>query len=143
MNREIKFRGKRKDLINNEWYYGYLIIEPNGSFWMDYFIGGCRHTVELVKESVGQYTGLSDEFKKRVYEGDILLVSYYNHTGKNTKLIQEVYYLEESGCFCVRTVGKEVAPIENDRNNVPLSWTSHPNNIKRLGNIHENKELIN
>lgn len=142
MNREIKFRGKRKDLIDNKWYYGYLIIEPNNTYWIDYFVDGKRQTVEVLKETVGQYTGLYEGNNKQVYEGDILEVTYYNHTGKNCTLIQEVYYLEESGCFCVRTVGKEVAPIENDRNNVPLSWTNIPNTIKCLGNIHDKHSLL-
>jgi uncharacterized phage protein (TIGR01671 family) len=90
-----------------------------------------------------QYTGLKDKNGIEIYEGDVLEVVYYNHTGKNTKLIQEVYYLEESGCFCVKTVGKEVNTIEDDRNNVPLHWTSQPSTIAYLGNIHENPELLN
>lgn len=138
--REIKFRGWFQCITGIEyWVYGYPSKQENGN-WEITNDAGISFTVDEPE----QYTGLNDNVTgKEIYEGDILEVVYYNHTGKNTKLIQEVYYLDESGCFCVKTVGKELAPIENDRNNVPISWTSPPNTIMLLGNIHENPELLN
>lgn len=137
MNREIKFRGQNSFSFN--WIIGSLLIKDETPDIIMTYTGN-KH--DVFPESIGQFTGIYDCESKEVFEGDVLEVIYYNHTGKNCKLIQEVYYLEESGCFCVKTVGKEVSPIENDRNNVPLHWTSQPNTIKVIGNIHENPELL-
>lgn len=134
--REIKFRAfehNSKKMIYNVAVRNGLVVSHTDTFYKP------KHKTNY---PINQFTGMYDKDDKQVYEGDILEVIYYNHTGKNCKLIQEVYYLEESGCFCVRTVGKEVVPIEKDRNNVPLSWTSQPNTISYLGNIHENPELL-
>lgn len=71
MNREIRFRGKRADKLNDNWVYGYLIIEPDGSGWIDHFPDGNRHTTEVILETVGQFTGLTDSKGNKVFEGDI------------------------------------------------------------------------
>lgn len=85
MNRQIKFRGKRLD--NGEWVYGDLeynrarniarihTYDDDGEYLM-------QHLVE--HESVGQFTGITDESGKEVYEGDILEANYkYDKLGHN------------------------------------------------------------
>ena len=63
--REIKFRGKRLD--NGAWMYGSLVILNGRHFIFD---NADRHEVD--PETIGQWTGLCDREKTKVYEGDII-----------------------------------------------------------------------
>lgn len=135
--RTIKFRGLRTD--GKGWAYGSLLqseIDVNeiavecaivGRFANSYDIG----KLEVIPESVSQFTGLHDKNGKEIYEGDIL------DSSEKIPMIFEVYY--QDGGFRYGT---------KDRT-VDISFSGHnwlENILKRfhvIGSIHTTPDLLN
>lgn len=134
--REILFRGKRLD--NGEWVEGdllraklysddaehYFIFTDAEAFPANEFIG----YAEVLPETIGQYTGLTDKNGKRVFEGDIVQVcSHWWSTSKlryeQKSITRQVEYREAEGRFVgingLNLISREV-----------------------IGNIYDNPELL-
>ena len=117
--REIIFRGK--DKFDGEWYVGSLSHDTK---YGNCFIEVSVHqgiAKEVIPETVGQYTGLTDKNGVKVFEGDIVRIfdgEYFSGVIK---------YSNEQGSFTVDDTSLHY-------------WIS---DIEVIGNIHDNSELLN
>lgn len=124
--REILFRGKRID--TKEWVEGSYIYAHKWNW-----DGSAGHLIcdiygvnktQVISETIGQFTGLTDKNGKRIFEGDIVA---YNELHIDGKEYQEIGYFECCENFVsFRIHGKQITPFY----------------CEVIGNIHDNKELL-
>lgn len=136
-NREILFRGIRKD--SREWVEG-VPIESNMNgegyetfMYTDHTIhnaislrvggGHFGRCVEVIPETVGQFTGLLDINGKRIFEGDIV----QSATIRNRQWIIEYRNDSEFVGFVPCEIGK----VKNSLSTF-VAW----NTLEVIGNIH-------
>ena len=161
--REVLFRGKRTD--NGEWVYGYytkaryflnkkemhIIFEPDVEAFPHCEFTGYE---EVLPETVGQYTGLTDKNGTKIFEGDIF------------KFDDEVWESSYTSCgteydsFAVENYGvvgfdEEMArfdfikykfsenSVEADlHENHTIDFSEFVCELEVIGNIHDNPELL-
>ena len=121
--REILFRGKRP--YTGEWVYGSFVLVNRFSFIM----AAGNGMVEVVPETVGQYTGLVDRNGKRIFEGDVA----DHHTQGNILVCRGVINWDDKNAgFAHKLIS--INPSLSLHN--CKAWAV-------VGNIHDNPELLN
>ena len=129
--REILFRGKRLDA--DIWVYGYYVRCRGHHYILPVYDSDhgfderYSEWIEVVPETVCQYTGMDDRNGKRIFEGDIVAIPGSNKKG----LPAEVRYMERDGGFRIERVG--YAPII-------LNEVQYWGEV--IGNIFDNPDLI-
>lgn len=133
--REILFRGKRKD--NGEWVQGFYAIQSNHACFqsalkhtsfilkdefMDWGLGGLAE-YEVIPETVGQYTGLTDKNGEKIFEGDIIAKGFERY---------EIKWNAEQMRWGIYSDNYEVAGFTK---------FSEPY-FEVIGNIYDNPELL-
>jgi uncharacterized phage protein (TIGR01671 family) len=122
MMREILFRGKT---LLGKWIEGDLLQYlgcGKVNIAQNYKGAGGQ---EVIPETVGQYTGLTDKNGKKIFEGDIVT----NHKGD----IGRVTWYEEYCAFMIYSITE---------NKVYWLFDNDFSLIEIIGNIHNNPELL-
>lgn len=139
--REILFKGKTE---NGEWVYGdyqrvvkfdnsiaqHCIVENKGKW--DYILKALsQNIIQVIPETVGQFTGLTDKNGKKIFEGDIVKFKDYD----KLTFICEVKYIEEVAMFMIA-----VCKVHNG-----VMWNfidADLENVEVIGNKWDNPELL-
>ena len=124
--REVIFRGKRTD--NGKWVKGYLYITHIGSHEIgsyDAEINIERLTFDVIPETVGQFTGLTDKNGVRIFEGDIV-TGWFNHE----KIVGYIFYGGNAQFFIQRDGIYGIGLDNSD------CW------LEVIGNVHDNPEIL-
>ena len=146
--REIKFRGKiKQDTITGkyefDWFFGDLVREADTG---KTFIVDLAHftklvtlhdvLVEVIPETIGQFTGPKDKNGKEIYEGDIVI---FETDKRNKELYTKrtlIVKYNDGGFYLFYEDGKEYNYIENE------GIRDYIERLEVIGNIYENPELL-
>lgn len=120
--REILFRGK--DSVTGEWHYGYYryagsvgIIMPHDDKLVNQFVNS---------KTVGQFTGLKDRKRNKVFDGDIVHKNIINDEGLDAVVEWSI------DCWQMKTLDRGVI--------WDLDWKGKDDEV--IGNIYDNPELL-
>lgn len=129
--REIKFRGQQVD--SKIWIYGDLNHSNGKVFIFNENQNDSADNYEVIKKTVGQFTGLKDKNGKEIYESDIVEIINNRIRGK----IKDIGFIEWNDYECGLR-----ACIEK----VKHSWVPRINDssleFEVIGNISQNPELL-
>lgn len=124
MNREILFRGKRVD--NGKWVEGYYCPTPFSRFpckpsiYAVATINDHWRGIEVIFETVGQFTGLTDKNGVKIFEGDII---------KYKENLFEIKYSTEQARYLAVLTNGVFDPVAMQ-------------NCEVVGNVFDNSELL-
>lgn len=119
--REILFRGKRKD--NSEWVEGYYCKYGFTGKEKHYIIpiyASALYAIEVLPETVGQYTGICDKNSKKIFEEDIV---------KTNGAVYGCRWAEYNYEF----------EFNNKNENFGIAYAQ---DVEVIGNIHDNPDLL-
>ena len=138
--REILFRGKTTR--TKLWVYGhYSTNYGTGNTEIRDKAECCF--VEVIPETVSEFTGLTDKNGKKIFEGDIIHAHYAN--APKADFVEQVVFSDGRFCSLFSTTdgsGKmwsalplSAPHIKNDKS-IYMEW------CEVIGNIHDNPELL-
>ena len=132
--REILFRGKaanrkegrayRTKYKNGDWVHGMLTDPMNWAGFAEMTNTSGVQGIEVDRNTVCQYTGMTDKNGNAIYEGDII---------KTIHGIRRIVF--EDGCFGAKPNARLFADLRQYNREVNGEW-------EVIGNIHDNPELL-
>lgn len=146
--RTIKFRGKFVYAITNgplmgslQWVYGDLFQSVTLSNvgkakifeTIPYNDSTLVNDREVLKGTVGQFTGVHDKNGKEIYEGDIIRA----FDSKGNQIKHEIYYLESEARFATKLIGYDSL----NEGELSQKWVDEIG-FEIIGNTFDNPELL-
>lgn len=127
--REILFRGKGNKRYNDgSWYYGVPIQHCDG----DWQICTNNTKTTVLKNTIGQYSGLTDNNGKKIFEGDIVDVAYdVGYGGVAVERIGNFKVVFYKGCFMKKKI-----------DGIGLFHFLPTDVTTVIGNIYDNPDLL-
>lgn len=137
--RTIQFRGKRID--NNKWVFGDLITNNGKPFIVNGVAESNEEYIALENwqpvhpKTVGQFIDLTEKKGKEIYEGDIVECRFMFH-GKPSKtmFLSKIIYNQHIACYQISYLNNDNIFVHDD---IGFRYE-----LKIIGNIHDNKELL-
>lgn len=128
--RELLFRGQTRRKgekvrldgtpIDSNWVYG-GVAQLNEERAMIYQTEPNFQKFAVYADTVGQYTGLTDDNGKKIFEGDIVKVLYSDTVGE---------------------MHKTTTVVDDIRTTSVIGWLEYADELEIIGNIHDNGELL-
>ena len=150
--REVLFRGKTKTGI---WIEGFLFqtecdgvkewnisMSPLSANDYSEILGDYG---DVIPETVGQYTGLTDKNGKKIFDGDIVKVVVNRHVCDKIDVREEKGLIDYDamGMLSLVLYFHNDVPIYSDVfNELSLSSCVQDFHFELIGNIHDNPELL-
>ena len=143
MTKEILFIGKRVD--NGEWVVGDLIhrqIWKRSLTIIRVSDDGFDHyeEYEVIPETVGQFTGLTDKNGNKIFEGDIISATALDTEGEQRAVVCFGNFIDENNDD--EYIGFFIEFDSIKTTVTQLSMEECKNRIEVIGNIYDNKELL-
>ena len=132
MSREILFRGK--SVVFDDWVEGDLLnYSPNPKICVTRNEEEDKDLYFVLKETVGEYTGLTDKNGKKIFEGDIIICKK-EICGNFIDSCVEIGFVEmKHGAFGLHRKQGYYRPFKD--------WLEDYE-YEMIGNIHDNPELL-
>lgn len=143
--REILFRGKTK---TGKWAYGDLLQATEDKACLIVYMDNKRkcNYRDINPETVGQFTGLTDKNGTKIFEDDIVKVTYTEKRKSygvkydwEFNFIEQVIYGNEQACFMLKINNYGIImyrPIYSFQEDIKIK------EMEIIGNIHDNPELL-
>lgn len=127
--REIKFRGK--SFVDNDWTYGFLVVEGSSMWINHHFIKGEWKRVK--PETVGQFTGLFDKNGKEVYQSDLGWDSNGN--------LYEIAWMDREAGWGVKNLTDTGEHPECNPFSISYGWVK-TRKFEVIGNVCKNPDIL-
>lgn len=128
--REILFRGKG---IRGNWHIG--LLAHVGNAWYISNKVGIATAYEVIPETIGQYTGLTDKNGRKIFEGDII-----KSHGNDSYVIKYGEYIPQNYCLA-RYYDKPTIGFYAYDGERCFQLSTNSRCYEVIGNIHDNPEL--